>query len=361
MQIEQMAASAREEWNVFAAQQPSFGLLQSWEWGEFKERLGWKPFRIAVKQNGALVAAAQILVKSSVQGLPAFAYIPRGPIGNWLDAEVAGALLPEIHRLASSHRAAFLRIEPPLSDEPVNHETLRRHGFKPSEHMNQPRCTIILDVDADPEALLMQMRKKTRQYIRKAAREGIAVRQGRNEDLVAFYELMQDTSRRKRIPHRSRKYYSHLWELLSRQQQTVLLMAYHDDRLLAVRTAYCFGSHAAEFHAGSIDGAAVMNPDYLLVWEAVKWAQAQGCSTYDLWGIPNEISLTTFDEDDLPKPDRTDGMWGVYQFKRGFGTNIVCYVGAYDYVYKPAFHRLISNRYLNGDLLERATAWLDRL
>ena len=207
----------------------------------------------------------------------------------------------------------------------------------------------------------MQMRKKTRQYIKKAIREGISVRQGRDEDLTAFYELMRATSRRKRIAHRSRKYYDHAWEIFSQQNQTVMLMATHEDKLLAARTVYRFGSHAAEFHAGSRDDAATMNPDYLLVWEGIKWAQGQGCSTYDMWGIPNEIAVAPSGEDGPPESQRTDGMWGVYQFKRGFSTNVVCYLGAYDYVYKPVFYGMIANRFVNTDTLDRATAWLDWL
>ncbi|HRF41316.1 MAG TPA: peptidoglycan bridge formation glycyltransferase FemA/FemB family protein, partial [Saprospiraceae bacterium] len=46
-------------------------------------------------------------------------------------------------------------------------------------------------------------------------------------------------------------------------------------------------------------------PNYLLQWEAMRWAKAHGCTRYDLWGAPD-----IFDE--------SDGMWGVYQFKRGF-------------------------------------------
>ena len=138
-------------------------------------------------------------------------------------------------------------------------------------------------------------------------------------------------------------------------------MAYYEDKLLSARSVYQFGSHAAEFHAGSTEDAASMNPDYLLVWEAMKWAQAQGCSTYDLWGIPNEISDAPSGEEDAPEPHRTDGMWGIYQFKRGFSTNVVRYVGAYDYVYQPVLHRLVTNRFVNSDTIERVTAWLDRL
>ena len=34
--------------------------------------------------------------------------------------------------------------------------------------------------------------------------------------------------------------------------------------------------------------------------------------------------------------DRQSGLWGVYRFKQGFGGQVVRYVGAYDYVYRPA-------------------------
>lgn len=51
MQVKHISANQREEWNAFAAREPSFALLQSWEWGEFKENLGWKVYRIAVLEQ----------------------------------------------------------------------------------------------------------------------------------------------------------------------------------------------------------------------------------------------------------------------------------------------------------------------
>ncbi len=47
------------------AEEPLFGLLQSWEWGEFKRELGWKVFRIAVKDDrGRIIAGAQMLIEA---------------------------------------------------------------------------------------------------------------------------------------------------------------------------------------------------------------------------------------------------------------------------------------------------------
>lgn len=361
MHVDHISADDHAKWNALAAREPSFGLLQSWEWGAFKETLGWKAFRIAVEQTGQLVAGAQMLVKSSLAGAVSFAYIPRGPVGNWLDEEISLRLLTELHQVARSHGATFLKIEPPLLSGPGFDETLKQHAFRASPHTNQPRCTLILELDQDLDEILMQMRKKTRQYIRKAIREGITIRAGSHEDLPAFYELMRATGRQRGFAHRSRDYYENAWRVFSVRNQAVLLMAFHEGQLLAVRTVYCFGEHAAEFHAGSSSYTTRLNPNHLLVWEGIKWAQKQGCSTYDLWGIPNEIGQTTNKENHIPKPHRTDGMWGVYQYKRGFSQNIVAYVGAYDYVYRPLLYALISNRHISADILGRAPAWMDWL
>jgi len=128
-----------------------------------------------------------------------------------------------------------------------------------------------------------------------------------------------------------------------------------------VRTAYCLGEHAAEFHAGQLDHSKNLHANYLLVWEAIKWAKARGCTTYDLWGIPDEIGQISCAEDNPPVSDRTDGLWGVYRFKRGFSKDIVCYIGACDYVYSPAPYALISHELFNANTWQWLQAWLDRL
>jgi peptidoglycan pentaglycine glycine transferase (the first glycine) len=359
MQVECLTARDKGEWNAFAAQEPHFGLLQSWEWGEFKEKLGWRPFRVAVKKKGRIVAGAQMLIKSLIPRLASVAYVPRGPIGDWLDTGIADRLLAELHVLARGHRAVFLKIEPPLLDEPAFHQMLEQNGFRISSHTNQPRATLIVNLDQKLDDILGQMRKKTRQYVRKAEREGVTVRIGSRKDLAMFYDIMRFTSRRGHFPHRSRSYYEHEWQIFADNKQAVLLTAVYEGQIQAVRTAHCFGKHAAEFHAGSWDSSADLHANYLLVWEAIKWARAQGCCSYDLWGIPGEIGLTLSEGNSLPVSDRTDGLWGVYRFKTGFSKNLVRYIGAYDYVYVPLLYALIASRLLSADMLDRLAAWMD--
>ena len=85
----------------------------------------------------------------------------------------------------------------------------------------------------------------------------------------------------------------------------------------------------------------------------------QGCCTYDLWGIPDEIGKSVSERIDRPLIDRKDGLWGVYQFKSGFSKNVVYYMGAYDFIYSPHLYKLITNRFFNLDTMERFSVMMD--
>lgn len=348
----------KEKWNSFVAGQPLFSLLQSWEWGEFKQLTGWKVYRIAVEEGGEITAVAQMLIKPIPMGLAGFAYVPRGPLCNWQDRESTGILLNEIHRLARQHRAIFLKIEPPLLNTPENDQALQGYSFLPSRNHNQPRNTIVVCLGQDLEAILAQMHPKTRYHIRRAERKGVEVSIGERNDLSAFTELMRATGQRKRFAIRNREYYELEWEVLSKSSQCALFMARYENELIAVHFAVRFGSHAAYFHGGSVDVARNVSPNYLLMWEAIKWAKANGCETFDLWGVPDEIEGSV-KQDQEAFLERKDGLWGVYRFKSGFSKNVVSYVGAYDFVYQPFTYAVLSRLMISRDFVEKLAVWFE--
>jgi lipid II:glycine glycyltransferase (peptidoglycan interpeptide bridge formation enzyme) len=84
----------RERWNSFVAQWPGFELMQSYEWGTFKEILGWRAIRLAVVRDGRMVAGAQMLIRPLPLRLVSVAYVPRGPLLYWDDEEAVQVLLP---------------------------------------------------------------------------------------------------------------------------------------------------------------------------------------------------------------------------------------------------------------------------
>jgi lipid II:glycine glycyltransferase (peptidoglycan interpeptide bridge formation enzyme) len=87
-----------------------------------------------------------------------------------------------------------------------------------------------------------------------------------------------------------------------------------------------FGRTCWYFYGASSNQARDRMPNYLLQWEAMRWAKARGYAVYDLWGAPN-----LFDE--------ADSMFGVYNFKRGFRGTVTRHIGAWDYAPSPLLYR----------------------
>jgi lipid II:glycine glycyltransferase (peptidoglycan interpeptide bridge formation enzyme) len=96
------------------------------------------------------------------------------------------------------------------------------------------------------------------------------------------------------------------------------------------------GKRAWYFYGASDDAYRNLMPAYLLQWEAMRYAKARGATLYDLWGIP-DVDEASLENDFM---NRSDGLWGVYRFKRGFNGQIVRSLPAYVKVYQPLLYRL---------------------
>jgi lipid II:glycine glycyltransferase (peptidoglycan interpeptide bridge formation enzyme) len=116
------------------------------------------------------------------------------------------------------------------------------------------------------------------------------------------------------------------------------LLAEHEGRLLAGLVVFGQGDTACYMYGASADEGRYLMPNYLLQWEAMLWARERGCRLYDLWGIPDEDAATL----EAHFTERSDGLWGVYRFKRGFGGRVVRAAGAWDLVYAPLRYQLYT-------------------
>lgn len=337
----------RKKWNHLIESAPAFSLMQTYEWGEFKEAEGWKAYRLALMHEDQFIGGAQVLIRPILKGLFSIAYIPRGPLSQPDDAPALNALFPAIHRLARRFRSIFLKIEPYWEDSQSTKQTLEELGFLNSCLTNQPRASIIVDLTQEPEEILRRMQRSTRYNIKLASRKGVIIHEGAEKDLPTFYELLNITAERNNFPIRSFDYYKRQWEIFSKINSARLLLAKYQDKTIGARLVLVSDKKAADLHAASSAELAHLKSNYLLVWEAMMWAKARGCYIYDLWGIPDEVGELTSNGKEIP--DKSEGgLWGVYQFKRGFGGKVVYYTGAYDYVYYRSIYKPIVKGYLSG-------------
>ncbi len=100
--------SNSQQWDNFVLRRTSFNFLQSWQWGEFQQAMGWNVFRLAVKREDKIVAGAGLVKRPLALGWNYF-YCPRGPLFSSAFGEVWPNLADEI-KLSQKRESDFFTI-----------------------------------------------------------------------------------------------------------------------------------------------------------------------------------------------------------------------------------------------------------
>jgi peptidoglycan pentaglycine glycine transferase (the first glycine) len=334
-------ASDAAAWNQALAALPYAHVLQTWQWGEFKRRTtGWTPTRLLFHRDGVTVAAASVLTRSV--GPLHVMYVPKGPALPYDDASLRRAVVGELEALARRARAIFIKIDPDVvvgwgkpdavgtgvpgaggdRQEPIGRaftDEIGRRGWRFSHSQIQFRNTICIDLTPEEDAILAAMKQKTRYNIRLSRRKGVGVRPADpSSDLPTLYRLYAETAARDAFVIRPLEYYRNAWGAFMREGLAHALIAEYQSEPLAHVVVFHFGPKAWYFYGASGSAQRNLMPNYLLQWEAIRWARARGYPTYDLWGAPDIF-------------DDRDPLWGVYRFKAGLGGQVVRHMGAWDY------------------------------
>jgi len=382
----------KQSWNKFVlANNGSF--LQSWEWGEFQEKIGRKVFRLSnchpefisgsnpevlkQVQDDKVGWAAQFIEYKIPCVNKTYWYAPKGPAGEFSIFNFQFSNFLEQIKKTVGKDVIFFRLGPEwlldcrsgLDPESrpgsrikcgMTEKELIADGFRRLPYDIEPSQTQILDITKSEDELLAQMHEKWRYNIRLAERKGVRVKFVHSECtnfehyFEEFYRLVSEgTAERKGIKHHPKDYYRKQLEINPPQPslkggsdspplggvrgdlRTFLFVAEYENKVIAANIVVIFGGRATYLHgATSSEHREVMAP-HLLQWEQIKYAKSQGCTEYDFWGIVNEHTL-----------DKRGASWeGFTRFKRGFGGKEVNYVGYFDYpLSKPWYflYRLVQ-------------------
>lgn len=340
------------EWNRIIAGLPGAHLLQTWEWGKVKSRVGWQAlpcvWRDSPANNSRVCAAALVLEKTiPIVGMAArlrLHYVPKGPAWDTADSALGERILDDLQAFARRRGSIFLKIDPDVSlgvgvpgqadaqEDAAGSafvESLHRRGWLFSNDQIQFRNTVLVDLRPSLETILQQMKQKTRYNIHLAERKGVRVRLGSPADFDWLYQSYAQTSVRDGFIIRDAAYYRAVWQAFLDGDMADFLIADVENQPVAALAMFSFAQRAYYLYGMSTANHRDKMPNYLLQWQAISRARERGCSVYDLWGAPN-----TFDE--------SDSMWGVFRFKEGLGGKVLRTAGAWDFPARPWFYRLYT-------------------
>ncbi len=332
----------KEQWNGFLRSQPRGHLLQSYEWGELNRYLGGRIYRLGALDNGRLVGSMMLTLSPVAGRLPfTWLYSSRGPTVEDPISPALSALIEYAQKvLAKRERAVVLRLEPNIADDdPAMEQWLaayRALGFQTYPYAVHGRRSWVLDIRPSADELLAKFKMTWRQNVRSAERKGVIVREATSEaDFDAYYDLLKLTSERDAFFIHSKDYHKEILRQFAEKGDAVLYLAEHEGEAIAAKVLIRFGDWCWDMFGATSNNKRNLKPAYLLQFRCFQWAQSKGCSFFDFRTIPEVL-------------EPGEEMWGVYEYKKGFGGFSRLNIPTQDYIYRPliysAWRKLVEIR-----------------
>jgi lipid II:glycine glycyltransferase (peptidoglycan interpeptide bridge formation enzyme) len=165
--------------------------------------------------------------------------------------------------------------------------------------------------------------------------------------MATFYALLHDTSVRNEFGIHAPEYYADFLRIFG--SDAVLLFGLIEDVPVAGLVAARFGAEAIYMYGASSTKHRAHGAAFYLQFEAMRWAREQGCTRYDLWGIPSiDPPSTEVDTGNRVAGTRGDDWRGLYEFKVRFGGQILTYPPTLERRYHPVLAALARRFYRSG-------------
>jgi vancomycin resistance protein VanK len=336
--------------------------LQTSAWGEVKSE--WRRESLGWFDGGDLVGAGLVLYRQLPKVKRYLAYLPEGPVLDW-DTDDLGAWLAPMTAHLKARGAFAVRMGPPvvlrrwdaaavkagiaedavhrLGDIPPAERTptgarvvgaLERLGWRKVAveggfSAGQPAYNFQVPLAGKSEDdVLKGMNQQWRRNIKKAAKEGVEVSRGSDNDLKAFHDLYAHTAERDHFTPRPLSYFQTMFDAMNAEEpdRITLWLGRHEGDLVAATISVRVGTHVWYSYGASSTEKREVRGSNAVQWAMIQDALAHGAEVYDLRGITDTL-------------DSDDPHVGLIQFKVGTGGEAVEYAGEWDLPLNPLLYK----------------------
>ncbi len=390
MKIEELESNEYEE---YISKNKYTTFYQKEYWGKLKKDGGWNYKLVGMKKNNKIVGATLLLFKNLPLGLKLF-YSPRGFLIDYNDEELLKEFVLEIKEYVKKENGFILKIDPYVEyktrdidgtiveggvDNSKVVENLKKLGFKHygfnkdiSKEL-QPRWMYVLDLkDKTEDEIFSNFSKHYRKTIRRTEKQGLVVERISKDKLMDYKKIMEHTSSRRDFIDRPYSYYENMYDKIG--ENLIINVCYLDTNLginkfkdeikkiegyqdikdyhlkdiedykkkielyesyqkkygdkipLAGTMSIVCGKEYLNLFGGAYEEFMHYDAQYLIKWHTMKEALNLGCEIYNFYGISGNFEKENND------------MYGVYEFKRGFGGRVVELIGEFDLIIsKPKY------------------------
>ena len=381
------------EFTEFENTHPLGSFYQTIKWGKLKEKNGWKYYLVGVKEDDKVIAACLLLEKKVFLSLTLF-YSPRGFLLDYNNKKLLEFFTKNVKKFAKMHHAIFIKIDPTIIEfeKDINGDaikggisnkniidSLKSLGYKNVNTHLQPNIVFTLDLkNKTIDEIYNKMENTTKQRVRKNESIGIKTRELSRDELSIFKSIMQNTADRRGFIDRPLSYYENMYDIFDNMK---ILLSYIDikeysnnekirlnkttDEIKKLKEAevlakslektikkcedimkkentniinlgclmFMFhGREVLSLFGGVYDEYREFMPAYTLNYDMIKYACEKGYDKYNFYGIDEY-------------KDKSNPMYGLYDFKRGFSGVVEEYIGTYDLIISKFWYFMYTFAY----------------
>lgn len=183
---------------------------------------------------------------------------------------------------------------------------IKKKFLMENEYLFNTRQTSFLKLSEDVDVLWNNLKKQTRNGIRKAIKENIEVVEASHiSEIKEMYRILcKDLYERTGIPRNPYSYFKAIWDILVPIRKAKFLLAKYDGQLIGSIILFYHKNMMFYEHAASLRQYSKLQPNNILLWKAIEEGSANDFKFFDLGGMP------------LAEED------GIYKFKNGWGGDI---------------------------------------
>lgn len=396
-----------EEFNEFSKNHEQGIFFQSSYWGDLKKMTGWVPHIVGIKEGYNIKGATLLLAKKIPVFNKYIFYAPRGYLLNYKDEKFLADFTNKIVKYVKKNHGIFVKINPNVEYqkrdidgnivEGFNNQKIvdaliklgyKHNGFTITYGTDlEPRWWSVLDLkNKTEEDILKNMRGTTRWGINNSYKHGLKLVEIDESRIDEFKKLMEHTSERRGFIDRPISYYKKMYESFSKNDNIKILLVelnleenlkslneqlvntvdklnktkkesaikeyesqvtaikkkieedkeliknYGNNIVVAGGLFMLFGRQVVSLFGASYREFMKFNGQYFLNYEMIKYALNNGYEKFNFFGITGE-----FNED--------SDMYGLFNFKRGFGAEVVELIGEFNLVTDKFFNVIYEIMY----------------
>jgi hypothetical protein len=257
---------------------------------------------IVMKEMGGILGSFS--ARSIIQGGPLFIEGKKG-------INAAKRLMEHYETIV--HKKALYSQIRTMWDTSNDFSFLKSMGYYFEGHLN-----FLINLNRSEEEIWHDIHKSRRKGINRSADRGVVIEEMRDKCFIQnFYDIVNETYKNAKMPLADITLIESVFELLAPQKMATFYIAKYKDKYVGARAVLNYQGLIYDWYAGALSDCLSLYVNEALVWHILKEGANNGYHTFDFGGAGSP-----------------DEEYGVREFKRRFGGNMVNF-GRYTKVHAP--------------------------